>query len=142
MAKASQPFYLYRILGEMGETVYIGKGTGSRLAQQMRRFQSDGEIIERHSSEDKAYERERELIALHNPPLNVSRGGLGGRYGSVVGEEENMFRGLAKVIRRLPAVTSDKRVLLERLVCDIAEKYGHAKFAARLRRYNTVVHEW
>ena len=38
-------FYVYRILGEMGETVYIGKGTGRRLEAQKRRFMSDGEIM-------------------------------------------------------------------------------------------------
>jgi hypothetical protein len=37
----AREFYVYRILGEMGETVYIGKGTGKRLNAQKRRFLSD-----------------------------------------------------------------------------------------------------
>jgi hypothetical protein len=39
-------FYVYRIFGEMGETVYIVKGMGRRFANQKRRFMSDGEIME------------------------------------------------------------------------------------------------
>lgn len=78
MAKSlTEPFYVYRILGEMGETVYIGKGCGRRLQQQKRRFMSDGEILEYCKTDKRAFRRERELIAQHNPPLNQIAGGGG-----------------------------------------------------------------
>ena len=79
-------FYLYRIFdGE--QTLYIGKGSGSRLARQKRRFQVAGEIIARFADEDEAYAEERRLISLHKPPFNKHPGGMGGRYGAQTRKE-------------------------------------------------------
>jgi hypothetical protein len=73
-------FYLYRIFrGE--ETLYIGKGTGRRLAKQKSRFQADGEIVAYYDDEREAYREEIKLIAAHQPPLNKHPGGQGGRAG-------------------------------------------------------------
>jgi len=71
-------FYVYRIF-EGVHTLYVGKGSGKRLANQKRRFRSDGEIIEWCRTEDKAFEREVHWIAELMPTENVLAGGNGGR---------------------------------------------------------------
>lgn len=141
------PFYVYRILGEMGETVYIGKGSGQRLNRQMRRFASDGEIIERFSTERQAYRAEIKLIELHNPPLNRCSGGGGGIYGrsnARGGTENDLFEIAARIIStlRFPQrnfLWFDMRPTLERYVQALAEKYGPDEFAKRLLPYNIKV---
>lgn len=70
-------FYVYRLYSDPGFTLYIGKGSGRRLKNQMRRFGLQGEVIERFKSEAKAYRREAELIARHRPSLNKAKGGNG-----------------------------------------------------------------
>lgn len=70
--------YVYRIF-DGAVTVYVGKGSGRRLRQQERRFGLPGEILERFDCDDKAFKRERELIASLRPTENVSLGGSGGR---------------------------------------------------------------
>ena len=72
-----KPHYVYRILGEQGETVYVGKGFGRRLKEQKRRFMADGEVIKEFRSAQAAYEYERDMIAKFNPPLNRTAGGGG-----------------------------------------------------------------
>ena len=142
-------FYVYRILGEMGEIVYIGKGTGSRLDRQKRRFQSDGEVVKFFASEDAAYRHERKLIALHNPPLNQDTGGCGGRFGMTNGKtfsEAGMFSSLALIIRKLAKFdrftligVDIGRDMLERLVSQIAAKYDPDDFIAKLKPYNITI---
>jgi hypothetical protein len=136
MAKApTEPFYVYRILGEMGETVYIGKGSGRRLYNQKRRFMSDGEVMERYSTDKRAFRRERELIAEFNPPLNKSPGGNGATRGLSVSGLPPLYAGLAKLIRRLSGLESPVRNYLTGMINDIAKSQGLAKFAAGLRPY-------
>lgn len=68
------PYYVYRLVGEQGETMYIGKGQNGRLRDQMARYKLSGEIMEEfgkgHGKE--AYKREAELIREHRPPLNTA----------------------------------------------------------------------
>ena len=71
-------FYVYRIFdGEV--TVYVGKGSGKRLAAQIRRFCLSGEIVEWHHNEDAAFAAERAWIAKSKPTDNLVAGGNGGR---------------------------------------------------------------
>jgi len=72
-------FYVYRIFDAEGKTLYIGKGTGRRLQNQIRRFKADGEVLERFRSEKASYRKEIELISEHKPPLNKHAGGNGSR---------------------------------------------------------------
>lgn len=78
MAGKAVSFYVYRIF-DGHETVYIGKGSGTRLQDQKRRFGCDGEIIETCKSDDHAFERERYWIKTLMPTANISPGGNGGR---------------------------------------------------------------
>jgi len=136
VAKAiAEPFYVYRILGEMGETVYIGKGCGRRLQQQKRRFKSDGEVMELCSTDKQAFRRERALIAEYNPPLNKSPGGNGSTRGVKVNGLPPLYAGVAKLIRRLDGVETSVREFLRGMINDIANREGRAKFAAGLRPY-------
>lgn len=128
-------FYVYRILGEMGETVYIGKGCGRRLHNQKRRFMSDGEVLEWCSTDKQAFKRERALIAQYNPPLNKSTGGNGATRGMKVDGLPPLYAGLAKLIRRLGGLEASVREYLVQMIDDIANKQGRAKFAAGLRPY-------
>ena len=74
--------YIYRIY-DLGGTVYIGKGTGSRLAAQKRRFNLCGEIMFYCKDEIEAYKKERDLIAKYKPIYNKHPGGNGGWCGKV-----------------------------------------------------------
>lgn len=140
MAKS---FYVYRILGEMGETVYIGKGTGRRLQTQKRRFMSDGEVIETYSTERQAYFAEKKLIAKHNPPLNRCGGGGGGIYGKPnqpKGTEESLFEIAARALNcmRFPQrhfTWFDMIPALKNFVGALIERFGEEEFAKRIRPY-------
>lgn len=61
------------------KVVYIGKGTGRRAHVSARKFDGLPYILANFDCEDKAFAHERELIAIHNPPMNVCAGGNGGR---------------------------------------------------------------
>jgi len=74
-------FYLYRIFDGDNRTLYVGKGCGSRLAKQKRRFAASGEIVARYADEDEAYRQEIKLIEELKPLLNIAKGGNGGRSG-------------------------------------------------------------
>lgn len=74
-------FYVYRLYDLSGETLYIGKGSGTRLQVQKRRFGALGEIVKTFKSERAAYREEVRQIAVHRPRLNQNRGGGGGIYG-------------------------------------------------------------
>lgn len=71
-------FYVYRIFDGV-VTVYVGKGSGSRLQKQIRRFNLQGEVIEWVKSETVAYEAERRWIKRLKPTDNKNAGGAGGR---------------------------------------------------------------
>lgn len=73
-------FYLYRIYRD-DLTLYVGKGSGARLAKQKRRFDAEGEVIANYDDEAEAYREEIKLIAALNPLLNKHPGGNGGRSG-------------------------------------------------------------
>ena len=63
-----------------GPTVlYVGKGTGRRHLQSATKHGGTAQIIERFTCEDKAFARERELIAELMPTENKCAGGNGGR---------------------------------------------------------------
>lgn len=72
------PFYVYRIFDGV-QTLYVGKGSGRRLAAQKRKFRCSGEIIEECKSDDHAFEREKHWIAELRPTENMLPGGNGGR---------------------------------------------------------------
>lgn len=136
MAKnLTEPFYVYRILGEMGETVYIGKGCGRRLHNQKRRFMSDGEVMEWCSTDKQAFRRERDLIAQHNPPLNKSTGGNGATRGLKIDSVPSLYAGVAKIIRRLDSLETNVREYLKNLISEVAISHGQEKMAAGLRPY-------
>lgn len=139
----SKPFYVYRILGEQGETVYIGKGTGRRLQTQKRRFMSDGEIIESYSTEREAYFAEKRLIGEHNPPLNRCGGGGGGIYGKsnqVKCTDEMIIEIAARALNCMRFeqkhfIWFDMLPALKAYVGSVIDKFGQEEFARRARLY-------
>lgn len=147
----ADPFYVYRILGEMGETVYIGKGSGRRLEVQKRRFKSAGEIIRSFRKEGLALRFEAKMIAKHKPPLNMVAGHGRGllpvgpcRPYKPVDRTNELFEVVARAIsalfrKQLYHLDIDLRPQLERFIQAIAEKYGYEEFCKRLRPYNIVV---
>ena len=69
-------FYVYH-LTDGPETVYVGKGTGRRLKNQLARTGLLGEIVKRFKSERDAYLYEIRLIKKLAPRLNKNGGGGG-----------------------------------------------------------------
>jgi hypothetical protein len=144
-------FYVYRILGEMGETVYIGKGTGRRLEVQKRRFMSDGEIMRSFNKEDLAFRFEAKMIAKHKPPLNVVAGRGKGllsiaphRPYKPADVTNELFDVVARIVRTLRHkqryhLSFDMRPTFERFVQSVAQKYGYDEFSRRLAPYNISV---
>lgn len=71
-------FYVYEIV-DGDALLYVGKGSGRRLRQQIARFKAEGREIARFKRERDAYAFERERIAECSPPLNKAAGGNGSR---------------------------------------------------------------
>lgn len=69
-------FYVYRIF-DLGGTIYVGKGSGRRLQNQIRRFGALGEVVKYFKAERDAYHFERKLIAQLKPVRNKCAGGGG-----------------------------------------------------------------
>lgn len=76
--KPGKSCYVYRIFDGC-ETVYVGKGSGRRLALQMRKFGCDGEKLVTGLSDDDAFDAERDWIKKLLPTANKAAGGNGGR---------------------------------------------------------------
>lgn len=140
-------FYVYRILGECGETLYIGKGTGQRLNKQKRRFKADGEIVARYSTERQAYKAEKSLIAELNPPLNKSAGGGGGIWGrpcSPQNVDEKLFEIAARALncmrfKQQHFIWFDMIPALKKFVASVIDRFGEEEFAIRVRQYGIEV---
>lgn len=142
-----KPFYVYRILGEMGETVYIGKGSGRRLDNQKRRFTADGEIMRSFRSEDLAFRFEAKMIAKYKPPLNMVSGRGRGllpigphRPYKPVDNTNEWFEVAARSLNcmRFPQrhfIWFDMIPALKAFVAALIEKYGETEFANRIRPY-------
>lgn len=99
--RGRQPgFYVYRIFDGF-ETVYIGKGSGRRLANQKRKFSLAGEILEECRSDDHAFEREVYWIKQLRPTANKLAGGYGGRVKPkpLSRDEKKFFRELEEIER-------------------------------------------
>lgn len=71
-------FYVYRLFDGF-ETLYVGKGSGRRLANQKCAYRCEGEVLECCTSDDHAFAREVHWIAQLRPTLNKLAGGNGGR---------------------------------------------------------------
>lgn len=69
--------YIYRLADYEGKTLYIGKGSGRRLYNQIARTGFYGEIISRHPTDRSAYKAEVVAIARLRPPMNQNAGGGG-----------------------------------------------------------------
>ena len=80
----SERFYVYRIYDDVGETLYIGKGSGGRLTAQKKRFSANGEVLSWYRREKDAYAAEIRTIAEIKPRLNQHRGGNGSRAQKIV----------------------------------------------------------
>jgi hypothetical protein len=78
MAANAWPFFVYALTDD-DAIVYVGKGSGRRLRQQMSRSGCKGHELARFSCEDEAYAFERAMIAKHNPKRNRHPGGNGAR---------------------------------------------------------------
>ena len=72
-----QRFYVY-LIEDGSNAHYVGKGSGSRLRVQQRRYGLPGRILERFISERAAFAAERKWIALLKPCENRCPGGNGG----------------------------------------------------------------
>jgi len=82
MAKVGRPtwrFYVYQFNDDCGNTIYIGKGSGRRLAVQKRNIQGIGHEVARFKKESDAYSFEIQLISELRPSLNKCSGGNGSK---------------------------------------------------------------
>lgn len=125
-------FYVYRIFNEYGDTLYIGKGSSSRLARQIKRFGFFGEELKRFADEAACLAEEIRLIAKHSPPLNKTKGGeRGGRE-----IELNIFFELARLCR-----ISKRQNLpyLVRIVSRHVERIGFEKCRDELAKYKVTL---
>ena len=77
--KQTKACYVYRIFDGC-ETVYVGKGSGRRLEAQKRRFNLDGEVIERDLSDDDAFARGQRRYAARFLLTRLNEANCG-RYG-------------------------------------------------------------
>lgn len=68
-------YYVYQFVDDYGLPLYIGKGSGDRLQDQIRRFKREGHILNWFKCEIEAYKSEAILIDVLRPPLNK----MGGR---------------------------------------------------------------
>lgn len=73
------PFYVYEIINLSGETIYVGKGSGRRLRNQVKNFNFNGCEIARFKKESDAYAFEVQKIAEIKPVLNKHVGGNGSK---------------------------------------------------------------
>jgi len=81
-AKEGWKFYVYEILGEHGNVIYVGKGSGSRMATSKRhRNGAQAREVARFLNEEDAYQFEIKHIAVETPILNKHHGGNGSRVG-------------------------------------------------------------
>jgi len=72
-------FYVYAIVDEQGQPIYIGKGSGRRRYISAKRHGGTSTILKWARSETEAYKAEIKFIAKHSPPLNQCGGGGGAR---------------------------------------------------------------
>lgn len=78
MGQAIWRFYVYEVLGALGEVLYVGKGSGNRKTVSLRqRSGSAVQEVARFKREFDAYFYERQRIAESRPALNKSPGGNG-----------------------------------------------------------------
>jgi hypothetical protein len=79
MAARMRTFYVYEILDESNNVIYIGKGTNNRVKHSLReRKGSSYNIVKYFEHEHKAYEYEVKHIAKYSNLLNANKGGFGG----------------------------------------------------------------
>jgi hypothetical protein len=72
-------FYVYELSSSDGIVQYVGKGSGGRLAAQIKSIGFHGREIARFKKEADAYAYEIERIAQVEPLLNKCKGGNGNR---------------------------------------------------------------
>lgn len=114
-------FYVYKLYNCPDVVLYVGKGSGRRLKEQMRRFRLMGEVVREFICERKAFQYERELIEAAKPELNKSPGGNGGwvRYKKPktprkTAEEKEMDRVGTRVYAARMLLRFDLRGIIDR----------------------------
>jgi hypothetical protein len=70
-------FYVYELVDDQGRALYVGKGSGARLAAQRRNHRLQGHEVARFKREKDAYAFERARIADRAPARNKHPGGNG-----------------------------------------------------------------
>jgi len=136
-------FYVYRLFDLTGETLYIGKGSGSRLSHQKRRYGLMGEIVKRFESENAAFAHERRLISKTKPRLNKCAGGNGGRAGArgekPVSAWDVLWQILAMAIKRRRFLGQPVSLeMLTKTLYETIERAGLARVEEGLRPYGLV----
>jgi hypothetical protein len=116
-------FYIY-CFQDGAEILYVGKGTGRRLAQQEKRFGFAGSIIERLSDEEEAYKREIYWIGRLLPTQNKNAGGGGGM--SYINPIPHALRG------KITTKEWDKARREAQRDQEVIESTGTRRYAARL----------
>lgn len=115
-------FYIYAFI-EGHEVLYVGKGSGSRLKQQEKRFGFAGKIIEHVADEHNAYAREVYWISQLKPTLNKNRGGAGSFRQDVVPSALRGLYTLEEWKREERKADADQRKM---------EKIGTRRYAAAI----------
>jgi hypothetical protein len=127
-------FYVYRIF-EGHQTLYVGKGSGRRLAIQRQRFACEGEIVEDCASEALAFEREKFWITELHPTENKIAGGSG----SWVRRPKPKWRPLSDFERETREIERlGTRKYVARILLKVEHNFPHLFDAAQLAKIYTV----
>ena len=125
-------YYVYRIFNEYDDTLYIGKGSGDRLQQQIKRFGFFGHKLKWFEDEQACLKEEIRLIAKLNPPFNKTKGGeAGGRPKT----EIDVYRELCRLIR-LAVREPDLHNGLMVIVLKWVERLGYRNCVEEFKKRN------
>jgi hypothetical protein len=106
MASKTWKFYVYEVLDNAGDVIYVGKGSNNRMhCSQKTRGGASCHEVARFKRESDAYAFEVKRIAQYSNLLNVHKGGNGSRSKRVRAErplyaEKNTRKLAAQILMR------------------------------------------
>jgi hypothetical protein len=108
-------FYVYRITNGT-ETVYVGKGSGDRLKNQMRKFKLPGEVLEWCASDAEAFQFEVAWITRLSPTANKCAGGNGNTAAKPIEVSPERYADISDYYRTtIPQIAEHGRAYLREL---------------------------
>ena len=110
MPRSHYPFYVYEITDQSGAVIYVGKGSGRRMAASRRDRSGAGcHEVARFKREADAYAHEVERIASHSGLLNKHKGGNGSKATPALRHRKQAWE---KEIERIGTRAYAARILL------------------------------